>query len=191
MFPKVDHLPQAFIVRKLKARRLLMGGRRGYHHGHESAVDMRRLNSWSTYPYLTRLENTASNGQQFKRTMPVEDPGDTAAYTHQQKQILTSSSRVGSFWYDAQKKDGLHGCRPPMDSVWFGSIRRSDSGGHLLGNPRARHGRAGPPGALPGHARVFEYDVLRPLAHLGRLPACGRALTLARASQLGALFRTS
>ena len=48
----------------------------------------------------------------------MEDPGDGSAYTHQQKQILTSASRVGSFWYDAQKQDGLHGCRKPMDSVW-------------------------------------------------------------------------
>lgn len=136
--PKGDHLMQSCMGPKLKDRKLLMGGRNSFHHGHESAVDQRNLNTWSTYPYLTRLENTNSSGQQFKRTMPMEDPGDGSAYTHQQKQILTSASRVGSFWYDAQKQDGLHGCRKPMDSVWFGSLRRADSGGHLLGNLRAR-----------------------------------------------------
>jgi len=102
-------------------------------------VDQRRMNSWSSYPFLTRLEPSMPNGQVWERTMPVEDPGDASAYTHQQKQVMTSASRIGSFWYDAQKPDNQHGSRPVMDSVWFGSIRRHDNGkGHQLGNLRAR-----------------------------------------------------
>jgi hypothetical protein len=134
-----QHLTQTWMGPTMRSKKDIMGGRKSFHHGHESRVDMRRMNSWSTYPFLTRLEPSKSNGQVWKRTMPVEDPGDAGAYTHQQKQVMTSSSRVGSWWYDAQKGDSSHGCRAPMDSVWFGSIRRQDSGGgHLLGNLRAR-----------------------------------------------------
>jgi hypothetical protein len=134
-----DPLNQSWMGPRMKSRKDIMVGRKTYHHGHESRVDQRRLDSWSTYPFLTRLEPSKSNGQVWDRTMPVEDPGDAGAYTHQQKQIMTSSSRIGSFWYDAQKHDNQHGCRPAMDSVWFGSLRRQDSGdGHQLGNLRAR-----------------------------------------------------
>jgi hypothetical protein len=134
-----DVLKETFMGPRMKSRKDIMVGRKGFHHGHESRIDQRRLDSWSSYPFLTRLEPSKSNGQVWGRTMPVEDPGDAGAYTHQQKQIMTSSSRIGSFWYDAQKLDNQHGCRPVMDSVWFSSIRRQDSGsGHQLGNLRAR-----------------------------------------------------
>lgn len=139
MFKEKDAMSQTWMGPSMKQRKLMMGKRKNYYHGHESCVDQRRLNSWSTYPFITRLEPSASNGQVWGRTMPVEDPGDAGAYTHQQKQIQTSSSRIGSFWYDAQRPDMLHGCRPVMDSVWFGSIRRQDGqAGHSLGNLRAR-----------------------------------------------------
>lgn len=138
MFKDRDALSQTWMGPSMKSRKLMMGGRKNFNHGHESAVDMRRLNSWSTYPFLTRLEPTQNNGQVWSRTMPVEDPGDAGAYTHQQKHVMTSASRIGSFWYDAQKPDALHGCRPTLDSVWFGSLRRQDDGGQAIGNLRAR-----------------------------------------------------
>ena len=46
--PKGDHLMQSCMGPKLKDRKLLMGGRNSFHHGHESAVDQRNLNTWST-----------------------------------------------------------------------------------------------------------------------------------------------
>jgi len=135
---KVDTLSASWAGPEMKSRKDVMGGRVGFNHGHESRVDQRRLNTLSTYPFITRLEHSKPNGQVWPRTMPVEDPGDAGGYSHQQKQTMTSSQRVGSWWFDAQRKDMLHGCRKPMDSVWFGSIRRQDDGGHMLGNLRAR-----------------------------------------------------
>jgi len=112
----------------------LMGGRENYHHAREAPVNLKRLATRSTYPALTRFDERFS----FERTQPMNDPGDASSYHHQQKQLMPSSSRVGSFWYDAAKPslDSDFARRRPLDSVWFASVRRADHG-QRLGNLRS------------------------------------------------------
>jgi hypothetical protein len=119
----------------------LMGGRENFNHGKESPLDLRRNNTRSTYPQVTRYDDRCSDGPvtNFERTQVVCDPGDASSYHHQQKQIQPSSFRVGSFWYDAAKQniDSDYARRRPLDSVWFASIRRTNHGGQRLGNLRS------------------------------------------------------
>ena len=57
--------------------------------GNESFFEGVRKRDWNRhlptnlpdrYPYLTRLENTNSSGQQFKRTMPVTERASACSY---------------------------------------------------------------------------------------------------------------
>jgi hypothetical protein len=112
----------------------LMGGRENFHHAREAPVNMKKLNTRSTYPFLTRFDER----EPFERTQPMNDPGDASSYHHQQKQLMPSSTRIGSFWYDAAKPniDADFARRRSLDSVWFASIRRTDHG-QRLGNLRS------------------------------------------------------